>query len=553
MNKRTQSIRAINKLFIVTAALLLIAMTSGAQTYWKGGTGDWTIGANWSAGLPTGTTDALITNGTVQVSPGMTATARALDCRFATVNQTGGALTLTAGASKYLLLQTNSTYNLSGGSLVVSNIVMLGNSGTNAVFNLSGSGSLTTVGTGVQIGINAGNEGLLTQAGTSSMTQNNNFIVGNSGVGVYVLSGGSATVNIGTIYLGNFTGSSGTVLQSGGTLSAGSNLIIGRNANTKGVYRLSGGTLQCSGIMYLNYAAGSTGVVSQTGGDVAVNSLCVARTAYGYYELAGGTLESSGTANTLIGYGNNLGLLYMTGGTNRILNGQYLVLNYTGAGTNVYYASGGSLVMSSFSNIELGYGGTPTRNTFTLAGNAKALGANLVLGRAAGGVNIANLNGGVLTVNGVGKRGAPGGLSLVNFDGGTLQASADGTLLGNRWGPMLDAVSVYSKGATFDSSNLSVTNDASLLAPPGDGVVNIPLTAGGGGYIGAPYVSVEGGGGTGATAVALIDRVAGSVTGLWSPVADTVTPPSRPSLWQEGAGAARRWARPCSRPTSPAG
>ena len=65
-----------------------------------------------------------------------------------------------------------------------------------------------------------------------------------------------------------------------------------------------------------------------------------------------------------------------------------------------------------------------------------------------------------------------------------------------------------------------MATESTRTALPGSG----PLA----GYLGAPYVSIEGGGGTGATAVALFDHVSGTVTGLLltSPGTDYATPPT---------------------------
>jgi len=79
-----------------------------------------------------------------------------------------------------------------------------------------------------------------------------------------------------------------------------------------------------------------------------------------------------------------------------------------------------------------------------------------------------------------------------------------------------------------------VTISTPLLAPGGSGVSAIAFT-GGAGYIGAPMVLISGGGGTGATANALIDSN-GNLTGF------TITNPgtgytSTPSVLLVGGGA----------------
>jgi autotransporter-associated beta strand protein len=73
-----------------------------------------------------------------------------------------------------------------------------------------------------------------------------------------------------------------------------------------------------------------------------------------------------------------------------------------------------------------------------------------------------------------------------------------------------------------------------LLAPAGNGVANIPVTSGGAGYLDTPIVTIAGGGGVGATAVANISS-GGAVTNI------TITSPgtgytSAPTVTLFGGG-----------------
>jgi autotransporter-associated beta strand protein len=78
----------------------------------------------------------------------------------------------------------------------------------------------------------------------------------------------------------------------------------------------------------------------------------------------------------------------------------------------------------------------------------------------------------------------------------------------------LDAAYVWPGGAVVDAGPYAITIAQDLLTPPGSGVSGLVLTNGGSGYIGPPLVVIEGGGGTGATAVAEVDLVAGVVTNV---------------------------------------
>jgi len=53
-----------------------------------------------------------------------------------------------------------------------------------------------------------------------------------------------------------------------------------------------------------------------------------------------------------------------------------------------------------------------------------------------------------------------------------------------------------------------------LLAPSGLGISSIPLTSHGSGYIDTPIITITGGTGSGATAVAQINPATGAVTNI---------------------------------------
>jgi autotransporter-associated beta strand protein len=99
---------------------------------------------------------------------------------------------------------------------------------------------------------------------------------------------------------------------------------------------------------------------------------------------------------------------------------------------------------------------------------------------------------------------------VFNFQGGTLRALANNATFMQA----LDAAYVWPGGAVVDAGPYAITIAQDLLTPPGSGVSGLVLTNGGSGYIGPPLVVIEGGGGTGATAAAEVDLVAGVVTNV---------------------------------------
>ena len=96
----------------------------------------------------------------------------------------------------------------------------------------------------------------------------------------------------------------------------------------------------------------------------------------------------------------------------------------------------------------------------------------------------------------------------LNFNGGTLKAAVDNaTFLTG-----LNAATVYTNGVVIDDGGFTINIGQVLLAPTGNGVSTIPVSSGGAGYLDTPVVTITGGGGTGATAVANI--AGGSVTSV---------------------------------------
>ena len=189
------------------------------------------------------------------------------------------------------------------------------------------------------------------------------------------------------------------------------------------------------------------------------------------------------------------------------------------AGYGSIYVTGGSLI--SAANY-LGIGNRFGQGDLTISGfgivNVSANPASIGSSDS-NAVGILNLNGGSLQTGEVNK-GSGAGTSYVNFNGGTLRANnADVTFMTGLTRATINGVYTsggvsYAGGATIDTNGNAVTIGQNLLAPAGNGVAVSadfsPIT----GLIGAPFVLVTGGGGTGATAQAIFDAATGTVTGI---------------------------------------
>ena len=139
------------------------------------------------------------------------------------------------------------------------------------------------------------------------------------------------------------------------------------------------------------------------------------------------------------------------------------------------------------------------------------------LGYAGNTAGILNLNAGLLQASIVtGYNGPSYGVvagGQLNFNGGTLRAGTNSANLIN-----VSGTAIYGGGATLDNNGYTVTIGQPLLAPAGNGVQGILSFTGGSGYIAPPLIVITNAAsdttGFGATAIAQIDRAAGTVTNI---------------------------------------
>ena len=296
--------------------------------------------------------------------------------------------------------------------------------------------------------------------------------------------------------------------------------------------------------LYLGNAAGSHGAIYQRGNSL-VNHWCGANSdgrigysGYGYYELSSGTLTNMGYCQ--VGWGTTgIGIVSQYGGKlqqGAVYGGD---LSISRGGTGVVYLAGGTFASSVGMTVGAISDNSGSRGfaDFTMAANSSAsayLAGNVTMADRTNMFAIVNLNGGTLTATQFSKSSSrTGSLALVNFNGGTFCPRASTNLFATGVNAP-DLVNIYPGGATFDSTNLSVVVPVPLLAPTGNGVGSIAITPRGG-YIGPPFVTISGGGGTGATAIAQFDSNSGTVNGI------TITSPgfgytSYPAVTLSGGG-----------------
>jgi autotransporter-associated beta strand protein len=468
--------------------------TADVDTLWSGGMAGVTLDAASRIGIDT--TEGDVTYGTAQSTHGL-------------VKIGAGTLTLTG----------DNTY--AGGTEIHNGALQIGNGGTSGAL---GTGDILSSGALVFNRSNAytvpgaiSGTGSLTNLGTGTLTLTNAVTLGGA---LHVRSGtvilSNATVNTTANVadqVGSIAGDSGILRIDGSTAyyRAQSSINLAQTGSSTGVVVMTGGTFTNGGTVQIGVAG--VGSWIQTGGDI-LNSGEFRTTvqtsgSYGYYQMSGGTLTNGSWFQAARGGG--WGLIYQDGGSIAVTANGLIVGNTTAgaAGTGVVYLTGGTLAAPAAFLTRA----ANARGELTVDGDAAlTLTGNLVLNHTKG-TNFVNLLGGVVTAAQV-TRTTAGGLSGMIFDGGTLRAGAAGTLMaGGANAP--DYVHILAGGATIDDNGLAVTVAPILGAPSGNGLTVLGLGAPSvTGYVGAPYVSIDGGGGTGATAVAQFDHITGSVTGL---------------------------------------
>lgn len=450
--------------------------------------------------------------------------------------------TVVQGGSGTLTLSGANTYT--GPTLVSTGTLIAGRAsnafGSNSAMTVSSGTDVQLAGFGNSIGSLAGAGTLenasataatLTLGGDNTSTNFSGTLQDGTGGGKLSITKtgtGTQTFSGTATQTGSLTVSNGAVSISG---SFAAPISVGSTASTNAVLNiLPGSSLNLivnASATSLSAGTGSSGigVINQTGGNVTYDAqlfLGANTSSYGFYNLVDGSLATTGTVNNRLRIGgvanNSVGMFYQAGGSVTLASGSAagifeVAANQSGGITGsigVAYLTGGTFTSANENRI--GYDTTTgsLRGEETIDGTAVVtINAKTTLGQTASDVGILNLDGGTYSTKQIVK--GTSGTGFVNFNGGMLKAAASAT--GATFFTGLTSATIYSGGATIDSNGQSIVIGQSLQTPTGSGVSTIPVSYGGVGYVGAPYVSVIGGGGTGATAVAnMVDDGTGNGT-----------------------------------------
>ena len=443
---------------------------------------------------------------------------------------------------------TGDWYNVSGGVLGT----WSNSTADTAIFGSGGTaGPVSVISTGVSVGTLEFNSvggsyslsgGPITFASSGTITTNSGVsatigsnIAGGStaivfnGGGNLTLTGtntyvGTTTINTGTV---NFTGSGSSlgdgILDVGN--ATGSTAVL--NLNSTGSYNFSNGASAAdnsSSSAAINLTSGTLNLENPSGSYVSLGN-----GGYATLLMSGNTtalnVGTSGNSTGLrVGTGSStaIGIFTQTGGT--VVLQRYLAIANSGTGEATL--TGGTITVNQTrSLVGDSTNDTSVLNLGTLAGGSSTfsttLGLELQDTASSSGSSTTNLDSGILILGSTGiyQGVVPTGTAKVslNLNGAQIADSTSGALVISNADSL--AANIFNGGAIFNVSGTTISNtiNANLLTTTGGGIyknTTFAPTAGtlGSGYIGAPYVAVSGGSGTGATAIANVSN--GSIVGF---------------------------------------
>jgi fibronectin-binding autotransporter adhesin len=409
------------------------------------------------------------------------------------VNQTGGTVASTATANDTLVLGGRTTadaaavgiYNLSGaGSLVtVGSSMSVGLYGSGQ-FNMTG-GTVNVAGS-ADVGHNAGGLGVLDVSGgvfSQNATGNPKLYIGDAGTGVVNVRGTGTIKAAGGVYIGNnaTTGVGVLNLLSGGTLQTA---FLGTNTGSSGTLNFNGGTVQSlaatggnlMGSLTNVYIYGNGATIDTTGGSVGSYQVLKAPTGAGVgsimatgsgfkttpiVQITGGGGTGATAVATIDGSGTLTGFLITNPG-----------VNYTTAPTvTLVGANGGTATATAVLNAGNVSGGlTKTgANTLTMTAASTYTGATTISGGTIStGTTGKIANGGVSSIGA--STNAAGNLVL---DGGTLQYANTGVAQSTD-----RLFTLTNNGGALDASGTNALSVAGVgaIAFTGSGARTLTLT-----------------------------------------------------------------------------
>ncbi|NLR80211.1 hypothetical protein [Chitinophaga eiseniae] len=439
--------------WLMITGLFLLPILSLAQTSWTGhASTSWSTSANWTAGVPSATLDAVIgdANFTGAFSPTISSAA---SCKSLTV---GAGVNVTLTVSKNLTVAGNlviaagSTISQKGVTLTVNGNWT--NNGTytttanNAKVTFAGvtqsiGGTTTTAFRSLTIGVGGTTTQNTNMTIAGTLTVNGTFIPADVATPVTTSGGGNITVSAGGIlqvnastFAGNYASTGTITLAAGSVVNYGGALVNQtiKNNLTYSTLRTSGSGIKTLGgnLNPLNSTTATAGTIEVLAGTLDLSTFTASRGT----TVAGGGISLANTTSLKIGGTNTFPANYGT-----VSLGLTSTVEYNGTTQTVAAETYGNLTLSSGSGASVK---TMASTAFTVAGNlTSTIGSGSAVSYTAasniivsGSVNIGastTFSGGSFTIttggNWVNNGTFSGGTSTVVMTGGGTSISGSGT------------------------------------------------------------------------------------------------------------------------------
>jgi hypothetical protein len=448
---------ALQSMTFTILCLCALFSSAAAQDNWLGGTGNWSNGAKWSAGVPGSSSMVFIDHGLAGASP-------------VTLDIGGQASTLTIDSDDSLSFSNNQSLVINGNSITNAGTISLNSAGNLTTLFIANGATLSGAGT-VTMGNNSQNQ---VDGNSGAVLTNQSTIQGVGQIGPHFLIANQGTVNA------NVTGATLNLMQQSS----------GTDTNSATLEATNGGILAIS--------TGGSSSLNNTGGTIkAVGTNSQVQFENGT-TITGGTLTTSSGGLLVLNAGAGLNLNGVTNsGTFSILNNASALLTGTITNTGTFQLnSGGSLTLlfvpsaatlTGTGNVTMGNnsqnevdgnGGATLTIKQTIQGvgnigphflfanqgtiNANVKGAILnVLQQSSGtDTNTAVMeatNGGILQIS-------TGGSSSINNTGGTIEAIGTGSVV------------QFENGTTITGGTLTTSSGGMLAVLAGAGVFENGVT-----------------------------------------------------------------------------
>ena len=454
---------------------LFVPMLGLAQTSWKGTTStDWSVAANWTAGVPTASVDAIIGDanftGTFQPKP----TAAANVCKSLTIGAGTKASTLTVTkavtVSGNVTIGANGTITHSG----VTTIALTGNWSNSGTYVVTGTKTTTvtfsgstqsatgttafrylTVNSGSTLTLNAAISAvkIVTINGTLNPNESPTFTI--TGAGTLTVNAGGKILVKASTFAGNYALSGTITLNAASTVeyAAASASQTVSSALTYGTLLISGtGTRTLAGnLPALNSTATTSGNINISSGTLDLSSFTAARGT----SVAGGTFTVASGATLKIG------------GT-ATFPANYATHSLGGASTVEYYGTNQTVSAESYGHLTLSSSGAATK---TMPITALSLAGNLTSLTNAGGASVSFTAGATLTVNGSVSLGVATTFGGSNFshtvganwtNNGTFTGSTSNLTMSGTAASLTGAGTNNFNNLTFTGANITAATNTDL-------------------------------------------------------------------------------------------